>query len=87
MTDLNIFEIYPNPTKGLFFINAEFEKSLNNVQIEIFNTNGQIIRTINIGNPINTIQEKIDLSNFAKGSYYVLIRSESELIGKTILVE
>ncbi|MFK7948596.1 MAG: T9SS type A sorting domain-containing protein [Saprospiraceae bacterium] len=51
------------------------------------NTNGQIVKKIDLGNNVNTIQETIDLSSIPKGSYYVLIRSESEQIGKMILVD
>lgn len=82
-----VFEIYPNPTKGQFFINAEFENPLNNVQIEIINTNGQIVEKIVLGNNISSIQETMNLSSIPKGSYYVLIRSEIEQIGKMILVD
>jgi len=88
-TSLNafeVFEIYPNPTKGQFFINAEFEQVINEAKIEIFNTKGQIIKTINLGNQIDRIQEHLDLSALPKGSYYVLIRSELEQIGKMILL-
>jgi len=70
----------------LFFINAEFEQVTNEVQIEIFNTNGQIIKTINLGSYINNIKEKVDLSALPKGSYYISIHSESEQIGKMILL-
>ena len=86
LNSFQIFEIYPNPTKGLFFINAEFEKPLNDVQIEIFNINGQIVKQITIGNNIDIIQKTINLSSVVKGSYYILIRSELEQIGKMILV-
>jgi surface protein len=86
LNSFQIFEIYPNPTNGLFFINTKFEKPLNDVQIEIINTNGQIVKQITLGNKVNTIQETIDLSSVAKGSYYVLIRSDVEQIGKMILL-
>jgi len=65
-------KIYPNPTSK--FINVDL-KNFKNSNIEIINTLGQTIYTENnINNQIKTI----DLSDFAKGIYFINIQSESQ---------
>ena len=54
--------IYPNPTTGICKINAEEFDSL-----LVYDTNGRLIKHITTGNGT------IDLSNFANGTYFVVL--------------
>jgi PKD repeat protein len=60
---------YPNPTNDIFTIIVEDNKEY---QILIFNTSGQIVKTVNIYNG----KETIDMSNQADGLYHYYIYSE-----------
>jgi len=72
--DNNIF-IYPNPTSSLInVVNAD------NSTIEIYNINGQKI--IEISNSSHL--EKIDLSNYISGIYFVKVVSDKGVITKKI---
>lgn len=59
--------IYPNPTKGLFYIN--FENNTSNVlKVEILNTLGQVIYQ---NSTLNSSKLTVDISSYSKGLYFV----------------
>ena len=70
--------IYPNPTNGIFTLNIKAK----NVIVEIMNTTGQVIF---IKNNVNT-NEQIDLSNNAKGVYFVTITSKETVTTQKVIV-
>ncbi len=72
------FNIYPNPTKGLVYINT-----LNLVSIDVIDVLGKVVfSTKNINNGGN-----IDLSSLQKGVYLVKISNESGSETKKIILE
>lgn len=79
------FEVYPNPSSGIFTINMK-EEDLKNAVISIKNLAGVIIyeRTL------NTISSKsihqIDLSQYPKGVYNVLLRASNRFFNKQIII-
>ena len=66
--ELNIF---PNPANN--HLNISISHEINNYSIEIFNINGELIKSINNTNRIN-------ISDLNNGSYYINIIHEGELI-------
>lgn len=77
------FSVYPNPTDGI--INLELPSiSSYKIQISIFDLNGKIIHQkaiIKTGNE----PERIDLSSFASGIYFIRIQTEKEEYMKKII--
>jgi len=71
--------IYPNPNKGVFTLNIK-EK---NVVVEIMNTQGQVVLT---KNNVNT-NEQIDLSNNAKGIYFLTVTSNEGVTTQKVIVQ
>ena len=72
------FNIYPNPTKGLVYINT-----LNPVSIDVIDVLGKVVfSTKNINNAGN-----IDLSSLQKGVYLVKISNESGSEIKKIILK
>ena len=71
--------IYPNPNKGIFTLNIKAK----NVVVEIMNTQGQIVLT---KNNVNTNQQ-IDLSNNAKGIYFVTVTSNQAVTTQKVIVQ
>ncbi len=62
-------KIYPNPTNGMFTISAKFDKK-QNIEINIFSLKGdKIISYSEISK--GDFSKKFDMSNFAKGPYFI----------------
>ncbi len=79
----NAIEIYPNPSKGNFIINASFD--LNNSVFNLVNISGKQI-------PFNTKrlndnQTEIELNNISSGVYFVSINSNNGSVTKKIIIE
>jgi hypothetical protein len=58
--------VYPNPNNGVFVIDMNFE---GNKTIEVYNISGQLI----LSKYINTLNQEINLIDYAKGIYYVKV--------------
>lgn len=72
LTDKNFeatFQIFPNPAKEYFNVNLTNATNANGV-IEIFNSTGALIKTVNLGNA-SVLEEKISLSELSSGIYIV----------------
>jgi len=70
-------EVYPNPTNGqLFIVNA------NDDFIYVYNLIGELIMSTKGTNTITNL----NLSNFAKGTYYLQIKNNKEVITKKIVI-
>lgn len=88
-TNSSIFDekkinIFPNPIKDKLTIQFP-EKIENNFKIEIIDILGRISFSKLFQNQVsNEIQ--LDVSNFAKGNYYLKISSENEFITKKIIL-
>jgi len=78
----NIFSIYPNPTTG------KVQISLNEQQVgstlQITDINGRVVKQLTI-EQLNTLT--IDLSNQAKGVYFVKLISESGVSTQKVVLE
>jgi len=76
--------IFPNPTRDLITISFE-AKTLQDININILNSIGQQIYTSTFNNHIGTLNEKVDLSSFSEGLYFVKITTDKgESITKRI---
>lgn len=78
----NNFEIYPNPTNGIFKI---ANKNIQNIiSVEVYNTIGQMVTFMDAD-----IQEgdiEIDLQGHQKGVYYIMIKTTSRNFSKRLLL-
>jgi archaellum component FlaF (FlaF/FlaG flagellin family) len=81
---LEKFNIYPNPTQGLFTVDLELDQ-VSDVQIEIFNSIGQMVYS-EAEERIDAKQYAIDFIDKPAGLYQVRIRVNEEIITKTIMV-
>ncbi len=82
------FDVYPNPTSGEFIV------SLDNfvgetIEINVFNSSGQLIRTISKyqENVEGLYNFSIDLSDETKGIYFVSVTSNNQQQTKRITVQ
>ena len=63
--------IYPNPTKGIFNIRTDSKK----LEVEVYNLMGELITTTIVRNGL----QQINLSNNAKGIYFIKLKSGTKM--------
>jgi hypothetical protein len=79
--DLN-FNIYPNPSNGLFNYAYAGESQLN---IEVLDVNGKTIYSQKIRNNSNVSNGVIDITNYANGIYMLILTDGSERVTKKLI--
>jgi hypothetical protein len=80
---LNALMLYPNPTKGN--LNIAYESS-KNVLVQIINTQGQVVKTLN-NKPSVGAPQTIDVSNLSKGFYFVSFTDGENQFSKKLIIE
>lgn len=87
INDLDIvhsINVFPNPSAGIFTINAALEGN-NQSTLEIINSLGQPV-LVSVENTSGAIRKEVDLSGHAAGIYYIMLRSGNDVWkGKVIL--
>jgi choice-of-anchor B domain-containing protein len=86
ITEINktsALQLYPNPSKGEFFIYSTEKDKV--VQAEVYNTLGLVVRSTE---PIlvSENQYKIKLGNLSQGVYLLKIKTETEELIKQIII-
>jgi len=76
--NINI-DVFPNPTTGVVYI-ENFDNPLN---IKVINTLGEIV----MEKQLSISDNKLDLSAYTKGIYYLEINSKKQNITKKIVLE
>ncbi|MAO47238.1 MAG: hypothetical protein CL527_00655 [Aequorivita sp.] len=66
----NAFQLYPNPTKDILFLNPT--NPTENLKVKIFNLEGRLLRNLNLEN-----QTSMDVSNLESGIYFLNIEVEN----------
>ena len=80
LNNKNIFEVYPNPNKGIFTINI-INTSDNNIQIT--NILGELVYS----NSISSSSATINLSHLTKGIYIVKVKNKNTTETKSIIIK
>ncbi len=75
----------PNPTTGLLNVNMSLQQAAD-VQIEVVNTLGQVVSTLQAGKTTN-VNQVIDLSTAAPGMYTVRVRMDNQTAVRRIAVQ
>lgn len=76
---VNKIQVQPNPTKGLFSVNSQFQIE----KIEIFSVTGQLIKSVNS----NTNEVSIDLTGVETGVYFLKVNSNGIVSNERILID
>ena len=79
----DIARIYPNPSKGIFYleVNHQITTGLN---IQVIDLGGKVIYS---KNKITKDIEKIDLSGYPKGIYFIKFRSDKYSKTEKLIIE
>jgi len=80
----NFFEIYPNPSNGVFTINLK-NGNIQNYRISVLNQLGMKVYSDKIIKLNNRLYQ-IDLSNYAKGIYFINISGNQINVMKKIVI-
>jgi len=72
-----VLQIFPNPSKGIFQLNAKMGSS-GNVLIDVSDVVGRTIYTEMVSAPGNRISKTIDLGGIEEGTYLLHFRTETE---------
>ncbi len=83
----NTVKVFPNPVSSS--TNLEFNlKSRSNVEIEVYNLSGQIVKSVKLGNCNEGINNTmIDASNLIKGNYIIRIKAGNQnIVGRFVVV-
>jgi hypothetical protein len=83
----DIVSVFPNPTNGNFSVNVKSENANSNNQLTIYNVVGKVIVKKNLENTSGNFSDKIDLSAYPNGMYFIEVsvdgkKSTSKLIKK-----
>lgn len=81
-----LVEIYPNPASD--YITVNYSALINDEsEIQILNILSQTIAEQKIQNKIGVNEISFDVSQFAKGTYFIRIQNEKEIVIKKFLVQ
>ena len=75
--------LYPNPTKGPLYINTDGRAMIEGANL--YDVNGRLISSYHLED--TSKRNEIDLSNIAKGVYFLNIYSDAAFITKKIVLE
>lgn len=75
----NIF-VYPNPFNTNINISIQAKNNIPEIEIDIYNSFGQKIHSIQNKNVFGDINEQIDLSNFSSGMYFISVKENKKQI-------
>ena len=84
--NINDLSLYPNPSRGIFNITFISEK-IQNFKIRVINLMGEDIINKNLKQFTGVYAEKIDLSNKAKGIYFLEIETNYGNINKKLILQ
>jgi subtilisin family serine protease len=76
------FEIYPNPSNGVFNYTYSGKKALD---IELYDVNGRVVYSQNIAATSSLKQEVIDIRKYSDGVYMLVLTKGSERITKRVV--
>ena len=77
----NNYTIAPNPAKEITIISSNNGNIINS--IDVINANGQTI----LNRKANSSSIELNLSNYSKGYYIVIIRTNNEVVSKQLIIQ
>ena len=83
---INNLSIYPNPSRDIFNVTFTSEQ-VQNLKVRILNVVGEEIINDNLQQFVGEYTKQIDLSNNAKGIYFLEIETESGVVNKKLILQ
>lgn len=79
------FTVSPNPTTGTLMVNLSLA-SASDVRLEVLNTFGQTVQTIDLGKQ-NIVRQQVELGNLPQGSYFLRATVDGETAIRRVVVQ
>lgn len=85
LNNIHSFKAYPNPTSNILNIDMTLKKA-DNIQISLVNTAGQTVLNRDVSQT-NIIHEPFNVSNLAKGIYFLKVTTSQGVAAEKIVIE
>jgi hypothetical protein len=79
-------DIYPNPNKGIFQLNAVFKNRIGHVTITIFDGLGKVQYCEEVFCNSTNFVKPLHLRKIGKGSYYLLVKSATQEAATKLII-
>ena len=83
---INNLNIYPNPSRDVFNITFKIEEK-QNLKVRILNVIGEKVISDNLQQFVGEYTKEIDLTNKAKGIYFLEIETDNGVTNKKIILQ
>ena len=83
----NDFSIFPNPISNAgLAVKANFQQPVEDLQIQVYNSNGSLVQSQQIGSVQTQISETVDISSQPDGIYLVVLRiNGTDMISRKVM--
>ncbi len=79
------FVVSPNPTSGIVTLSLSLANAAD-VRIEVLNTLGQTVQTLNAGK-LSNLSQNVNLSNMSQGAYFLRVTVDGETAIRRVVVQ
>ena len=87
MQNISSLNLFPNPSHGIFSINFETKKKMEDIQLTVTNIMGTVILQEKHQNIDGKFRRQFDLSNTPGGIYFAEIKADGEKITRKVVVQ
>ena len=84
-SELTEVAIYPNPTNGIFNIEAD-NLGMGDCEVALYSMTGKLVAKKQLSTAFGNLEERIDMSHLARGTYIVQLVSEKEIHKSKIII-
>jgi hypothetical protein len=81
----NDFDIFPNPNTGQCYISFKTENN-SDVILKVFDSTGKLILSETSKSSGTLYQKKLDLSDYAEGTYKVSLQTDKKILNRSLVV-
>ena len=78
--------IYPNPSSGKFTLSMDLVES-ENVDIRVYDISGKLVYISSFDNYIDKLETEIDMTGYAKGIYYLTVKTDKGIFNNALIIE
>ena len=85
--NVKVLSLYPNPTSGVATLSYTSDVSVKELELTITNTTGQVISRKTYNSPGRSFTTDVNLSDQARGIYFVEIKADGERIIRKLVTQ
>lgn len=85
--NIQSFGLFPNPSSGSFQMSFDAAKPVQEAKILVTNSNGQVVYMKNMQQLGTHFFRAIDLSSLPKGTYYLELRADADILHQKLILK